>query len=80
MNVEELRAKLRAMGVSRDRYSVDGGLPWDATGMESLPDGGWRVYFSERGAKYTVKVFETEAEACDFMLAEVLDEERRRGS
>ena len=67
MNVAELAAELQRLGMDPARYSLRGGLPDDgfAVGREGKR---WRVYYSERGARYNIERSPTEDEACRRML------------
>jgi len=67
MKLNELEGKLLEMKISRDVYSLNGGLPNEAFCVNE-ENGTWEVYYSERGNKSGRKVFDTEDEACDYFL------------
>lgn len=68
MTKAELAAKLIEIGVPKGDYSLSGGLPNEAYCLEHS-GGKWRVYYSERGERTGLKVFDSEEEACDYFLA-----------
>lgn len=53
--------------VPKDMYSLNGGLPSEAYCINKI-EGYWEVYYSERGQKSSLKVFQTESEACEYFL------------
>jgi hypothetical protein len=75
MNTRELRDKLTEIGKSV-RYSIreapkPGQLPNDVTVLEPEADGnGWRVFYTEKGNIYNPRHFDSEEEACAFILAD----------
>ena len=67
MTIIELESTLEQMGVSRDLYSIMiGGLPNEKLCI--VREDKWQVYYSERGNKSGLKIFETETEACEYFL------------
>jgi hypothetical protein len=70
MNRQELEQILRADGIRRDAYSLDGGLPPERFCLTS-EGGGWVVYYSERGIRSGLMQFGTEAAACQYLLNEL---------
>lgn len=67
MNVIELEKELNQMEVSDNLYSIMiGGLPNEKLCI--VKEDKWQVYYSERGRKSGLKIFETESEACEFFL------------
>ena len=67
MNREELRAAVHREGIEPSAYSLDGGAPSE-TYVLSLENGGWSVYYSEHGERVDEARFDTEDEACSFLL------------
>jgi len=65
MNKLELKEKLQAAAISEDFYSLDGGLPNEAFCLDNV-NGKWETYYSERGNKSKLKIFDSESAACDF--------------
>lgn len=58
------------MEISGDLYSImTGGLPNE--NLCIVKDGKWQVYYSERGNKSGLKIFETETEACEYFLHKI---------
>jgi hypothetical protein len=70
MTFKELAAKLSACRVPKDKYSLSGGLPNEKYCIEHV-DGKWRVYYSERGSRSGLRIFDSEQEACDYFFEEV---------
>ena len=65
MTTAELQKALDQIYVPRDYYSINkGGLPNEKLCI--VNDGGWCVYYSERGHKAGLKYFETESAACEY--------------
>lgn len=67
MNRADLRAAAEREGVLPSSYSLEGGVP-DDTYVLSIEEGGWSVYFAERGRRIDESRFDTEDEACDELL------------
>jgi len=70
MNIQELKEKLINIGIREDFYSLSGGLPSEAycIGKTNL---GWEVYYSERGNKNKLKIFNNENNACDYFYKRI---------
>lgn len=66
MTIFELEELLKKMNVSGNLYSIlKGGLPNEQLCI--VNDGEkWEVYYSERGRKSGLKVFDDEKEACEY--------------
>jgi hypothetical protein len=71
MNRTRLQELAKQEGIRDDAYSLDGGLPSERYALE-IAEGGWHVYFSERGLRTGIKRFETESEACEYLLETLL--------
>jgi len=69
MNREALRTAAEREGIRDSAYSLDGGLPPERYVL-AIVDGGWSVYYSERGERTGSTFFDTEDEACSFVLFE----------
>lgn len=65
MNREELKKTLIEENAPAHEYSLDGGLPNEACCL-SQNGSQWEVYYSERGRKTGLKVFDNEEAACDY--------------
>ena len=69
MDVYELICKLKEIGVPEDYYSVlVGGLPNEKLCIVKTQSEKWEVYYSERGARSGIKLFDSEADACEYFL------------
>lgn len=69
MKINELRLKLEKLGVPRRVYSLSG---WsDERLCLEKRDEVWDVFFVERGQKRAARTFETEDQACEYMLDEL---------
>ena len=66
-----LEALLDAENVSGDSYELHGGRADEALVMEER-GGAWIVYYAERGLRSGERTFQTEDEACRFMLDRLL--------
>ena len=70
MTVIELEKSLKEICVPEDLYSIMiGGLPNEKLCI--VKNDKWEVYYSERGKKTGMKLFETEADACEYFLKKV---------
>lgn len=67
MNINQLRAELSKLEISKNAYQLKGGLPNEVfcIGMENNT---WEVYYSERGNKTNRKVFDSEESACEYFF------------
>ena len=67
MTIDELQKELNKLGVSQDLYSLMiGGFPNEILCI--VKEESWQVFYSERGHKSGLKIFDTETEACEFFL------------
>ena len=67
MTIVELEKELNKIGVPKELYSLMiGGFPNEKLCI--VEEETWQVYYSERGHKSGLKVFDTETEACEFFL------------
>lgn len=71
MNRQELERILVDKKISSD-YSLDGGLPSEVFCLNEN-NGKWEVYYSERGNKSDLKVFDNESDACEYFLREITE-------
>ena len=70
MNVGGMLSILRAKGVRVDAVSVGVGVPnVDEKYCIVECDDGWEVYYAERGQKIERETFESETEACAYLIA-----------
>jgi len=63
MNIHQLELKLKSENFPVHAYSLNGGYPNEAFCI-GQNNGKWEVYYSERGNKSSLKIFDTEEEAC----------------
>lgn len=68
MNIKQLEKLFIRSEVPKDAYSFSGGLPNEAYCMNRTEGGKWEVYYSERGQKTGLQVFEDEPGACLEMI------------
>ncbi|MGN0355035.1 MAG: hypothetical protein ACI4EI_08155 [Muricoprocola sp.] len=70
MTIEDLSSTLNKMNIPKDLYSImTGGLPNEKLCI--VKEDKWQVYYSERGHKSGLKIFETEEEACEYFLDKI---------
>lgn len=70
MDSKELKKILKRERIPKDLYSLKGGLPNESYCLEKNADK-WEVYYSERGIRSDLKVFDTEEEACKHLYKRV---------
>ena len=70
MNRKKLEKILSMNNISKDLYSLNGGLPNEAYCIENVANK-WQVYYSERGKKTIIGYFENEEKACKCLLNEI---------
>ena len=68
MNRQELRARLSLARIPEIEYNLAGVGPTDDKYVMEQTDGKWHVYYSERGSQYQSQFFDTEDQACDYLL------------
>lgn len=78
MSVESFRRAADAAGIVRASYSVTGGLPDDTYVACRESDGGWCVYFAERGQRVNEVRFASEDEALSELLLRLLKDPSTR--
>lgn len=68
MNINDLQQKIDEMNVPSDSYSIlKGGLPNEQLCIVKN-ETGWEIYYSERGEKSSINVFDDETSACEYFL------------
>lgn len=70
MRINDLKIKLKELGVPPVLYSLRGGLPSEKYCIEER-DGRWYTYYSERGERTGEKAFSSESDACEHFLMEI---------
>ena len=69
MKVNELSNELKELGVPEFYYSIlTGGLPNERLCIVETDLKKWEVYYSERGEKSNVRIFDLESDACEYFL------------
>lgn len=69
MNRSELGEILRAEGIRSDAYDLNGGRDKTEAYVLREEPFGWTVFYSERGLESGPQTFDSEAEACEYLLA-----------
>ncbi len=77
MNRADLRRRADAECIRESVYSLDGGLPPERYVL-AIEEGGWSVYYSERGCRVGERRFETEDEACAGLLLRLVEDPTTR--
>ncbi len=77
MNRDRLRELAAAEHIREDAYSLEGGLPLERLVL-SITEGGWAVYYSERGERVGLVNFQTEDEACSYSFEQLLRDSSNR--
>lgn len=70
MNKASLQKILQDNQVPGDLYSLSGGFPSESYCLNKV-DSNWEVYYSERGVKSGIVIFDNESEACKFLLKQI---------
>ncbi len=66
MTINELQVKLDELNISKELYSLQGGLPNEKLCL--VKEDTWKIYYSERGSRTGEKAYESEEEACEVFL------------
>ena len=73
MTIKELNDYLSNSRVPTSEYAINPvGFPDEKLCIVELEDGTWQVFFSERGRKFDVMDFNSEADACDYFARELV--------
>ena len=67
MNIDALMSRLSELNIPEDAYSFAGGFPNESYCIVET-NNKWEVYYSERGSKTSLRVFEDEDLACEHFL------------
>jgi len=73
MNISELKNLLQSNNVPSELYNLDGTGRKDERFCIERDGNVWIVYFSERGVKTTEIEFNSEGEACKYLLEQLTD-------
>lgn len=74
MTIEEMRERFRSLKVPESHYEVTNGLPNERYCIGRHDDGSWHTYYSERGNRNSLQVFDNENDACVYFLGWVASE------
>ncbi|MFC0878924.1 hypothetical protein ACE01N_20185 [Saccharicrinis sp. FJH2] len=81
MTIEELNSELKKIGVSDDRYCLQGlfGSTDDNDKIAMTIKMGkytaeYEVYYRERGEKHSSRTFTNETDACEYILSKIQEE------
>ncbi len=77
MNRKALEHVAAREGIRRTAFCLTGGLPPEQYVL-AVEDGGWVVYYSERGEAVGKTWFETEDEACSHLLLRLVEDPSTR--
>jgi hypothetical protein len=66
LNRQEVAVLAEREGIRPTTFGLEGGLPPERYVL-SMEEGGWAVYYSERGLRTGERRFETEDEACRYL-------------
>ena len=72
MTKSELKNILEQALIIPAAYSLDGGNPNESYVLSHEPNGQWAVYYSERGSRNDLRLFDSESSACEYFLNQVL--------
>ena len=70
MNKKELQERLGLENIPTNVYSLNGGLPNERLCLGEV-NGKWEVYYSERGHKSDLNIFDKETEACEYFYKDL---------
>ena len=68
MNIKELKKALKTAGIPIEHYNLDGKGRDDERLCLVKEGSKWVVYYLERGVRTTELFFDSEEEACDYIL------------
>jgi|LFRM01.1.fsa_nt_gb hypothetical protein len=72
MDLKDLKIKVKLNSkIPSDSYSLVGGLPNEALCINNNGKQ-WEVYYSERGNKTNLKIFNSENDACEYFYNSLL--------
>jgi hypothetical protein len=74
MTKHELQEKLDALGISRDAYSLEGGVHDNKYVISQEPMRKWSVYYSEKGLVIGKRLFDKESDACEYFFNKVVSD------
>jgi hypothetical protein len=72
MNREQLKNQLETLRIDPTAYDLSGGFPNERLVLNQEQDGAWEVYYSERGQKSGLRIFNSEESAIQYFLDVIL--------
>jgi hypothetical protein len=78
MNRQELKQRLIEENVIESAYSLESGLAGEQYVLSDEGGGNWSVFYNERGQRIGHRKFNSEDEACAYMLKVILDDRTTR--
>jgi hypothetical protein len=72
MNREQLKNELISLKIDPSAYCLTGGFPNECYVLGQDSKGFWEVYYSERGKKTGLQIFESEEKAVQYFLDVIL--------
>ena len=72
MNTEQLKTHLATLRIDPTAYCLSGGLPNECLVLNQAQNGTWEVYYSERGERNGLRVFDSEENAVQYFLDVIL--------
>jgi hypothetical protein len=72
MNREQLKTQLTDLRIDPTAYCLSGGLPNECLVLNQEPNGIREVYYSERGQKSNLRLFDSEDKAVQYFLDVIL--------
>ena len=69
--MKTLKVQLNLFRVAPNAYSLSGGLPNEQYVLGEEANGQWEVYYSERGQKTGLKVYDSESNACNYFREKI---------
>jgi len=70
MNKSELKERLEREGARTNLYTLEGGFPNEAYVLNRTGNQ-WEVYYSERGQKSGLEIFDNENDACEYLYKDL---------
>lgn len=77
MDRKKLKAIADREGIREDAFSLEGQDKHHRYVLK-VEEGGWATYFVERGERLGVEQFDTEDEACEYLLQQLLRDRTTR--
>lgn len=75
MNRVDLQQRLKEEEIDEASYSLEGGFPNERYVLSNEGIDAWLVYYSERGLMTNLHTFQTESDACLYLLQQILNDQ-----